>query len=152
LALENDLQALARHPTLAALEPEALRQLVSSAESLTLRAGEVLFRRNDPSDSGFLILSGAIAIDPAVGGQATQILHRGTLLGDMALITKTRRPVTATAYEPSSVLKITRVLFHRILNEHPRSAQRLHRAIAERLQSFTQELDDVRQRAFEGED
>ncbi|MGO9006758.1 MAG: Crp/Fnr family transcriptional regulator [Beijerinckiaceae bacterium] len=152
MTLEDDIEAVARHPTLAALEPEALRFLISSAETQTLRTGEVLFRRNDRSDSGFLILSGAISVDPADGGHAARILHRGTLLGDMALITKTKRPVTATALEPSSVLKITRVLFRRILNEHPRSAQRLRRSIAERLQSFAQELDDVRQQAFEAEE
>jgi CRP-like cAMP-binding protein len=143
------MQAVARHPTLAALEPEALRALISSAETQNLRMGEVLFRRNDPSDSGFLILSGTIAVDPAEGGHAARILHRGTLLGDMALITKTKRPATATALEPTSVLKITRALFRRILDQHPRSAQRLHRTIAERLQSFTQELDDVRRLALE---
>jgi len=152
LALEDDVQALAGHPTLAALEPEALRLLVASAETWGLRTGEVLFRRNDSSDCGYFILSGSIAIDPSGGEKAARVLSPGTLIGDMALIAKTRRPVTATAFEPSSVLKITRALFHRVLNQYPRSGQKLHRALTERLQTFTQELDGVRQRAFEAED
>lgn len=152
MALEDDVQALARHPTLAALEPEALRLLASSAETWSLRQGEVLFRRNDASDGGYFILSGSIAIDAGGQGQAVRTLHQGMLIGDMALIAKTRRPVTATASEPSSVLKITRVLFHRVLNQYPRSGQRLHKALSERLQTFTQDLDGVRQRAFEAED
>lgn len=153
MALEDDVQALARHPTLEALEPEALRLLASSAETWSLRQGEVLFHRNDASDGGYFILSGSIAIETSgQQGQAAQILRQGMLIGDMALIAKTRRPVTATANEPSSVLKITRVLFHRVLNQYPRSGQKLHKALTERLQTFTQELDGVRQRAFEGED
>jgi CRP-like cAMP-binding protein len=150
MALDDDARALAAHPTLAALEPEALRMLAFSAETRILRAGDVLFRRDDPSDGGFFILSGAIALDIADnGGQAARILGPGTLIGDIALITKTRRPATAMAREPSSVLKITRPLFHRILNEHPRSAVRVRQVIAERLRGFTQELDEFRQRSFE---
>lgn len=151
LAREDDISLLASHPTLAALEPDALRQLQAAAETRTLRSGEILFRRNDPSDCGFLILSGTIVIEPVQGGGAARIAQRGTLIGDMALITKTKRPVTAIAQEPSSVLKISRIVFHRVLDQHPRSAQRLHRVIAERLQNFAQDLNDVRQRAFEGE-
>jgi CRP-like cAMP-binding protein len=148
LALEDDALALARHPTLAALEPEALRLLAFSAETRILRAGDILFRRDDRSDGGFFILSGAIALDPSDGGKAARILGPGTLLGDMALITETRRPATAIAREPSSTLKITRLLFHRILGAHPRSAERLRRLMAERLRNFTQELDDIRQSSF----
>ena len=149
MALENDVQALASHPTLAALEPDALRLLAFSAETRILRAGDVLFRRDEPSDGGFFVLSGAIALDPLdSGGHAARILGPGTLIGDMALIAKTKRPATAVAREHSSVLKIPRALFHRILNEHPRSAERLRRHLAERLRGFVQELDELRRRAF----
>jgi CRP-like cAMP-binding protein len=145
VTLEDDAQTLSRHPTLAALEPEALRLLAFSAETRILRAGDILFRRDDASDGGFFILSGAIALDLSSDGKPTRILGPGTLIGDMALITKTRRPATAVAREPSSILRITRLLFHRVLDEHPRSAARLRQLLADRLRNFTRELDDIRQ-------
>jgi CRP-like cAMP-binding protein len=153
LALEDDAQLLARHPTLATLEPDALRLLAFSAETRILRAGDILFRRDDASDGGFFVVSGAIALEESDnGGRASRVLGPGTLIGDMALITKTKRPTTAIAREPSSVLKIPRALFHRILHEHPRSAEQLRRNLAERLRAFAGELDTLRQNTLETPD
>lgn len=149
MALENVVQALAQHPTLAALETEALRLIAFSGETRILRAGDILFRRDEMSDCGYLVLSGAIALDASDNGaQAARVLGPGTLIGDMAMIAKTKRPATAIAREHSTILKITRTLFHRILNEHPRSAEQLRRHLAERLRGFASELEDVRQKSF----
>jgi CRP-like cAMP-binding protein len=150
VSLEDDTQSLARHPTLGALEADALRLLAFSAETRILRKGDVLFRRDEPSDGGFYVLSGAIALeDTDSGGQGPRVLGPGTLIGDMALITKTKRPATAVACEPTSVLKIPRALFQRILNEHPRSAEQLRRHLAERLRGFTGDLEKLRKKSFE---
>jgi CRP-like cAMP-binding protein len=145
MALEDDVRNLARNPTLAALDSEALRQLAVSAETRILRDGEVLFRRDDPSDGGYVIVSGAIAIESADHGQAARVVRAPTLIGDMALITKTRRPATATAREPTAVLKISRQLFHRVLGDSPRSAERLKHMLSDRLLQFLQELEGATQ-------
>jgi CRP-like cAMP-binding protein len=147
VALENVVQVLAQHPTLAALEPEALRLIAFSGETRILRAGDILFRRDEMSDAGYLILSGAIALDASDNGaKAARVLGPGSLIGDMAMIAKTKRPATAVAREHSTILKISRALFHRILNEHPRSAEQLRQHMAERLRGFARDLDGVRQR------
>ncbi len=143
MAIEDDVRNLGRNPTLAALDPEALRQLAGYAETRILRNGETLFRRDEPSDGGYVLVSGSIALDPSDHGQAAQIVLPPTLIGDMALITKTRRPATAIAREPTTVLKISRVLFHRVLNESPRSAERLKRMLSGRLVQFLHELDGL---------
>lgn len=145
MALDTDVRNLARNPTLAALEPEALRQLAASAETRILRKGEILFRRDDPSDGGYVLVSGVIALDASEHGQNIRLVRPPALIGDMALITKTRRPVTATAQEQTAVLKISRVLFHRILEESPVSAERLKRALSDRLVQFLGELNGLTQ-------
>lgn len=141
MALEDDVRNLVRNPTLAALDHDALRQLAVSAETRILRSGEVLFRRDEPSDGGYVIVTGAIALEPSEHGGDTRVVRAPTLIGDMALITKTRRPVTATAREPTAVLKISRQLFHRVLGDSPRSAERLKHVLSERLLQFLQELE-----------
>jgi CRP-like cAMP-binding protein len=62
------------------------------------------------------------------------------LIGELALITETRRAVTAVAREPSSVLKISRGLFHRVLREFPKSAETLRQKMEKNLQGFVGEL------------
>lgn len=146
MALVDDVRDLARNPTLRDLEPEALRLIAFSAETRILRAGDILFRRGDASDGGYVVLSGSIALE--ADGPAT-IARAPMLLGDTALITETRRPATALAREPSSVLKISRALFHRVLTEYPDSAARLRRTLADRLDVLGQDLDMLRIDAFE---
>jgi CRP-like cAMP-binding protein len=149
MALEDDIRNFSRNPTLAALEPDALRHLALAAETRILLKGDVLFRRDEISDGGYVLVSGSLALDPSDHGQAEHILRPPTLIGDMALITKTKRPATAIAREPTTILKISRQLFHRILNESPRSAERLKSLLSDRLVEFMHELDGLAARATE---
>jgi CRP-like cAMP-binding protein len=141
MALEDDVRNLARNTTFAAFEPEALRLLAFSAETRILRAGDILFRRGEKADSGFVILSGSIALSAKDDGSpAERIVSPQNLIGDLALITETQHAVTAVAREPSSVLKISRVLFHRVLQEFPKSAEQLRRKMEKNLQGFVGDL------------
>ena len=145
MGIEDDISKLARNPTLAALEPEALRLIAFAAETKTLRAGDVLFRRDEISNDGFVVLTGSVALDPSGLGAATAgIIRPPGLIGDIALLTQTRRPATAIAREPTSVMRISRQLFHRVLSAFPESAERLRRALGARLLQFTAELGSVR--------
>ncbi len=149
MALEDDIGKLSRNATFAALEPDALRLIAFSAETRILRAGDILFRRDEPSNGGFVVLSGSIALDASDLGAATaRIIRPPALIGDTALLTQTLRPATAIAREPSSVLRISRQLFHRVLTEYPGSAERLRRSLAARLSQFTRELDALRHGAL----
>jgi CRP-like cAMP-binding protein len=153
MGLDDDIGKLARNPTFAVLEPEALRLIAFSAETKTLRAGDVLFRRDEISNDGFVVLTGSIAIDPSGLGAATaRIVRPPGLIGDIALLTQTRRPATAIAREPTTVMRISRQLFHRVLNEFPESAERLRQTLGERLLRLTDELGSVRRNRMTPED
>ena len=62
----------------------------------------------------------------------------------MALITETRHAATAVATENSEVLKITRPLFRRMLNEYPELAMVLQQRISQSVAEFTDKLDKIR--------
>jgi CRP-like cAMP-binding protein len=145
MGLEDDIGKLARVPAFAEIEPEALRLIAFSAETRILRAGDVLFRRDEISNDGFVVLAGSIAMDASGDGAVTaRIVRPPALIGDLALLTQTRRPATAIAREPSTVLRISRLLFRRVLNEFPDSAERLRQSLGARLLQFTGELASVR--------
>jgi len=141
MSLDEDFRRLSRIPMFSALEPEALRLIAFSAETRILRAGDILFRRGETSDCGYIVLSGSIALDATAGGEpARLVIRRNGLVGDLALIIETGRPATAIAREPSTVLKVPRTLFHRVLQEFPRSAERIRLGMTERLSEFVDEL------------
>jgi len=149
MARDDDLYDLTRHPVLAALEPDALRFLALSAEQRILRSGEILFHRDDLSDGGYFLRSGSVVLETGDATDAGKILQRPTLIGEMALVASTRRPATAIACEPSGVLHISRALFQKALVQSPKSAQRLRQLLERRLRNFAQELDALRENAFE---
>jgi CRP-like cAMP-binding protein len=141
MALDDDIANLRGIPLLEDFETEALRLLAFSAETKLLRAGDLLFRRGDRSDGGYILMNGSIALEKSDDGRpAEKILRPLALIGETALIAETTRPVSAIAREPSTVLKITRALFHRILEEYPATALRVRRRLAARLEQLAKNL------------
>ncbi|PWB79522.1 MAG: cyclic nucleotide-binding protein [Methylocystaceae bacterium] len=141
MALDDDIGNLRRIPLFEDFETEALRLLAFSAETKLLRAGDALFRRGEPSDGGFILTNGSIALERRDDGRpADRIVRPFALLGENAMITQTTRPITAIAREPATVLKISRALFHRILEEYPETAAHVRRRLATRLEEFAREL------------
>jgi CRP-like cAMP-binding protein len=146
MALEDDLRNLSRVPFFAALEPDARRLVAFSAETRILRAGDVLFRKGEPSDGAYVLMQGSVVLDAQDNGAADfEVSLPYSLIGEVALISDTLRPATAIARQPTTVLKIPRRLFHRVLNEYPSSAQALRQMIETRLADFTQHLDKLRE-------
>lgn len=138
MALEEDIQNMAKLPIFQEIEPDVLRLLAFSAETKILRKGDMLFRRGDASDSGFFVLSGSFLIESATDRDGGELMIKPhSLIGELALLTATERPATVTAREPSTVLKISRVVFHRVLKEYPKSAISVRTSLESRLARFT---------------
>ena len=131
MALHDYVQQLTKIALFQSMSLEAVRLIAFTAEARILRAGDVLFAQGDEADGGYVVLSGALEL--ARADADVQVVGPGALIGEMALITQVERYATATAQEVTGVLRIPRKLFHRVLQEFPESAARLHADIAERL-------------------
>ena len=146
MALEEDIATLSRAPLFSLLDRDALRLVAFAAESRKLRAGDVLFRKGDRSDGGYVVSRGAVALDARDDGSpATWIAGEGALIGQAALFTRIERPATATAREPSTVIRVSPSLMRRVLEEFPGAAEAMHKALADDLLNLTRSLDGVRQ-------
>lgn len=142
MSLDEDLRILSRIPLLATMETDARRLLAFAGDSRTLNAGDVLFRKGEKADGGYIVQSGIIELTDSNGpdGTVLQIVQPHALIGEMALISETERTVTAYAPDSATVLKISRNLFHRVLKEYPISAARLRAFIEKRVQDYAREL------------
>jgi len=137
MTLDDDISNLTRIPLFAIFEPGALRMLAFSSEARLLRTGDMLFRRGETSDGGFILTMGSVALDPYDDGRPPmQILRPWALIGEMALLAPLTRPVTAMAREPTTVLRTSRTLFHQILERHPLTAARTRDFFRDRLVDF----------------
>jgi CRP-like cAMP-binding protein len=142
MSIDDDITFLERVPTLSLLGREALRILAIGAESRYVHDGDVLFREGELADAGYVVQEGAFTLSStsARWGQPPMTVGPGALIGELALLTETVRPATATATEPSSVIRIPRKLFLKMLEGYPDAAQRLREVVALRA---TQAMADI---------
>jgi CRP-like cAMP-binding protein len=146
MTIEDDIAFLERVPSFAILGRDALRILAIGAESRYVHGGEVLFTVGDPADAGYVIQDGSFTLktDNTESSAAEMTVTRGALLGELALLTETTRPVTATAAEPSTVIRVPRSLFLKMLEGFPEAARQLRDYIAARTNQAAKDMIDVR--------
>jgi CRP-like cAMP-binding protein len=142
MAIDDDITFLERVPTLSLLGRQALRILAIGAETRYIHSGEVLFKRGEEADGAYVIQDGRFKLSSNDGDELT--VGPCTLLGEVAVFSETRRPATARALEPSTVLRIPRFLFVRMLDSFPEAARKLREILAARLDQATREISNVR--------
>jgi CRP-like cAMP-binding protein len=137
MSIEDEVALLERIPTLRALGRESLRMVAIGSEQRNFPRGGVLFRAGDEADAGFVVQRGAFRIEDK---GAEVVAGAGALIGELALISATRRPSTATALEDSSVIRVARSLFQRVLESDPAAARRLRDEFARRTSQIASDI------------
>ncbi|MEW6766728.1 MAG: cyclic nucleotide-binding domain-containing protein [Pseudomonadota bacterium] len=131
MSIEDDIALFNRIPTLNVLGMAALNVLAIGAEHKSLEFGDELFKIGDEGDSGFVVKRGSFRV-AAVERINETIVGPGALIGELALMVAMPRPSTAMALESSSVIRLSRSLFQRVLESHPDAARRLRDEMAAR--------------------
>ena len=151
MTIEDDIAFFQRVPLLGQLDRDALRILAIGAESLYIHSGAVLFHAGEEADCGFVIQEGSFGLAKRGSDCEPLVVGPATLLGELALFTDTTRPVTATALEPSTVLRIPRNLFLKMLEGFPSAARKLRDILASRTNQSAREIYSVRSNLDEHE-
>ena len=145
MSIDNDIASLERVPALRLLGREALRALAIGAESQIIQEGETLFYAGDPADGGYVIQEGAFGLKPNIPSNAEEMTAKaGMLLGELALLAETAHFATAVARAPSTVLRISRHLFLKLLESYPDGARKLRDQMAARAIQSAQDIEKVR--------
>jgi CRP-like cAMP-binding protein len=138
MSIEDDVALLERVPTLRLLGMEALRMLAIGSEQRVVMRGATLFKAGDEADAGFVVQLGALRIEDGAGAET--IAGPGALIGELALIVAMQRPSSAVALEQSSVIRVSRSLFQRVLESDPAAARRLRDAFASRSSQLASDI------------
>jgi CRP-like cAMP-binding protein len=138
MSIEDDVALLERVPTLHLLGTTALRMLAIGSEQRQVARGDALFNAGDEADAGFIVQRGAFRIED--GGGAEIVAGPGALIGELALVVAMPRPSTATALEHSSVIRLARSLFQRVLESDPAAARRLRDEFANRTSQVASDM------------
>ncbi len=138
MSIEDDVALLERVPTLRLLGTTALRMLAIGSEQRDFARGAVLFAAGEEADAGFIVQRGAFRIADDNGAEL--VAGPGALIGELALVVAMARPSTATALEYSTVIRVARSLFQRVLESDPGAARRLRDEFANRTSQIASDI------------
>jgi len=144
MTIEDDIAFLERVPALRLLGRDALRILAIGSETRYIHEGISLFGEGEDADAAYVVQEGSFDLVSQKSSVPQSVAGPGTLVGELALLTETRRPATATAREPSSVVRIPRQLFLKMLEGYPDAARRMRDAMAARVNQTAGEFARVR--------
>jgi CRP-like cAMP-binding protein len=137
MSIEDDVALLERVPTLRLLGNTALRMLAIGSEQRDFERGDTLFNSGDEADAGYVVQRGAFRIED---GGAEIVAGPAALIGELALIVAMKRPSTAIALERSTVIRLARSLFQRVLESDPAAARRLRDELANRTSQLASDI------------
>lgn len=112
--------------------------LFRNEPTITVKAGETLFRKGDEPDGFYILMSGSLRI--ANGNVVYEDLTPGGMVGEMALIDRSPRSATVTALVDSEVVKLDQRRFLFLVQQTPYFSIRVMSVLTQRLRATTQKL------------
>ncbi len=126
------VEALQRSSLFREFTDTGLKIFATIAQEKALPAGSPLFAENMLGESLFIVKSGKVRVTQRQGAEEKElaVLGAGEHLGELALLAKGVRLVSAVAAEPCEVVEITQRDFFKLAPEKPQACLKLALAIA----------------------
>lgn len=136
-------ETLGTVPLFAQLNDEELKRVADAARERTYPKNSVILFEDDPGDALYVVVSGLVKV-VLVGEDGREVilsvLGEGDFFGEMALIDDEPRSAHVIAMEDAQLLVLRREDFQQALEEHPRIALGLLRAISRRLRRADEKI------------
>src|SRR3984957_2698684 len=142
----NREEILAGHFLLRHLRPEELSRLAASTTLARYRPRATIFQKGDPGSSMMAVVRGRVKICTySASGQELllNIVDRGGLFGEIALLDGQPRSADAVAMEDTELLVLERNRLMPFLNANPEIATRLIGVLCQRLRVTSEALEDA---------
>ncbi len=145
MSLDQDIDLLSRVALFEDFQAEHLRLLAFGAERRSFDPGAVIFHCGAAADCGYVVAGGTVELK-ADDPDDSELIGRygsGSLIGELAMISNVSRNATAVAQDQVELIRITRSLFRRMLDEFPELASLLHARISNSVQNFVTRLERI---------
>jgi voltage-gated potassium channel len=122
---------VAKVPLFAQLDAAGIAEVTKILRSRRVEAGQKITQPSAEADGMYLIADGDVRIDL---GRRSIVLHPGEYFGEIALLKKVRRNVTATALTQCSLMVIEAADFDILMHDDPALRAKIVSAADDRLQ------------------
>jgi PPM family protein phosphatase len=131
--LSLKMEVLKAMPLFRYLSYKELVRVLNITQTVEFDTGDVVMQEGQPGETMYVVIDGSVRVHKNDLTIAT--LDKGQHVGEMALVDRSPRSLSATAEEPSRLLAIRRKEFYEIIKKEPGLAVKL-------LWSFVQVLTD----------
>jgi CRP-like cAMP-binding protein len=130
------VESLKRAPLFEGLSKKELRELARVTEDLQVEPGTVLCREGKVGREFFVIVDGTADVTKA--GERIARRSGGDFVGEIALLTTSKRTATVVATTPLRCFILTQSDFRRVLDANPSVQRKVLQALADRLAADTE--------------
>jgi hypothetical protein len=127
------------------LSYKELVQVAAIAETMELKPDQTIFNAGQPGDAMYVVLSGTVRL--VKGDALVSELTRGDHFGEMSLVDRSVRSLTAIARDGTRLVVIKRKDFYDIIKREPGAAVKMLWAfvqvLGQRLRKTTNDLGDA---------
>jgi PPM family protein phosphatase len=127
------------------LSYKELVRVMNITETQGYRAGDSIFREGEPGECMYVVLAGTVRMYK--GEVPVAVMRRGQHFGEMSLVDRSVRSLTATAEEDSRMIAIPRRSFYSIVKKEPPLAVKILwsfvQVLGSRLRKTTADLSDA---------
>jgi serine/threonine protein phosphatase PrpC len=145
--LNRKVEVLRQMPLFRHLTYKEILRVLSVTQVVDFNAGDEILREGEPGDDLFILLKGKVRLHK--DGAFVTHLGPGAHLGEMALIDKRPRSLSASAEDRTRALVLRRREFNEIIRNEQRLSVKLLwsfvQVLAQRLRKTTADLTGVRQ-------
>jgi small-conductance mechanosensitive channel len=113
-----------------------LRQLIEYGYRQLFPTGHIICKENDPGDSFYIILSGAVEVLSEKADRYIATLHEGEFFGEISLLLGAPRTATVRTMEDSIIFVVEHHDLQKLLVEQPKLADRIAQTLSERQQAL----------------
>jgi CRP-like cAMP-binding protein len=121
--------------------PEVIRAVLDQGEVREFGAGDVVFDQGDEGDRLYIVKSGVLEVlaAPSDGAEPVPVayLGAGEVLGELALLTGSRRTATVRSPERAELFTLEKAVFLDLMLTLPAFARNLCLVLARRLEATT---------------
>jgi CRP-like cAMP-binding protein len=153
-SVDEDISFLGKAEVFSPLSSEELRHIIDRGRMETYTPGSTLFNVGDPADAVYVVKTGVVEIcRSGESGKMSVVAYLGESdpIGEVAIITGSRRASMARVPEWVEILKIDKASFMTLLRELPGLSLSLLTVFAKRLErGFKQERVASRYRQLSG--
>lgn len=131
-----DTQLLAGVPLFERFNDEERGVLAAHLDEVEFEAGQLIFRRNDPGESIFIVSSGEVQvfIEDTTGSRIVfETVKAGQFFGELSLLDGASRSASAQALVATRVLRVDRHDLELLFSRHPSAAMDVLGVIGRRL-------------------